>query len=538
MTKSATTCKTVSDGKLSKSAKSSGGVKVSAADQYSLVPVDSIVIVPKPQDENDDRLFYNPRGDDHFSPEKLLSLSYSIRLDGLMEPLVGRPVYTNTKNQKLDFVELIAGERRTRAIREIIVANDLPCFDEGAEKPKTFKSGAIVLHKSRFGKVVKQTSDIVSILFEANLGQPEETLDCGYKDVYPTASGKKLYQMVPIKLVPNCSDERAVRLNWVENGEGEPLDTKDEIFRIERLSKRFDQREIANLLGTNVTFVSQTACFRQQLPPEAFQYLMSGRMARHLAVKMLSYAKDDRQRYFDTMKAIEAEESAAEIEDHKRKQADLEDAADLTADSAVKAAASGDAEKAQRLARKAKSLEAKAAKEKARRERAESEQGTIKQGHAQRAAAAANVAPRRAKVLPPEQIKDKFVQEMLRYGTEKLIDPVTGQTVPCDYACIVRRTAMAILNGEYDPLVPIRDYMIDNGNWEEVAESAPSGKKGRRKNSSVSNDSEEDDGNTIDFDEDEDDDDDEFEDDDFDDFHDDGFDPVEALGYDPTEDDL
>ena len=63
----------------------------------------------------------------HFDEEKLKELAGSIQREGLIEPIVVRP--------KMDRYELIAGERRFRAVRDytqmktiqaqIVVANDL-----------------------------------------------------------------------------------------------------------------------------------------------------------------------------------------------------------------------------------------------------------------------------------------------------------------------------------------------------------------------------------------------------------------------------
>jgi ParB-like chromosome segregation protein Spo0J len=439
------------------------GIKVLKHDKYPLVPLDAIHIVERPKDEKDERLFYNARGEEDFNDPDMEELRNSIRVDGLLEPLVGRPVYKNGDSSCLLYVELIAGERRARNIRAII-ENDLPCYDEDAPKPKTFAAGVIVVVHGRFGTVVEHDGKTVKVAFDDKAGKEESTV--GVADVLPTVLGSKLYTHVPCKLVNDCTDERAMRLNFTENKNSKPLAVKDEIALIERLVRRgIKQEEIADMLVTNVTFVSQTASFRTQLPPEAFEKLLEGKMARNVAVNLLSYAAEDRPALYQLSVAEQERETAAKVNTHRAEQERHEDDAEVHSAEAKKLTQAGDLQGAAREERKAASSEGKADKAKQRRQRAESEAGTLKQGHVQRGAAKGGLTPRKAKMLPREQIDEKFIKDMTKYCTEDLADPITGEDVPCELASIVRRTALAIINGQYDGLAPIRDYMVENGRW-------------------------------------------------------------------------
>ncbi len=446
--------------------KSAPKTKPNTKDQFPLIDLNLIRIVPKPTNQDDIKhLFCNPRGEKHFSPEKMEKLQYSIRIEGLLEPLIGRPIY-HDGGEEVDYVELIAGERRTRTIRSI-VENDLPCRDPDMVKPKKFSAGSTVLFNGRFGTVKQQTGQTVTVEFEEHNGIGVETEEIPYDNVLPTTTGKKRFEFVPVKLIPNCDDREAFRVNWSENDTGEPLLPEDDVNLIERLLRLgFSQKEIAVTLSTNVTFVSQTASFREQLPQEAFAYLMEGKMARHIAVKMLSFSFEDRELYFQAMKTEEVKSTAAAIQRHAKLQIELEDQAELLLADAKKAESEGDSETADKLAKRAENAEKKANKSREKKDRAKSESGIIKQGHAQRAAAKAGIVPKKAQMLPKEQIEERYIKDMLKYSTGKFNDPVTGEEIPCDYAAIVRRTAMAIVNGQYDPLTIIREYMIANGEWE------------------------------------------------------------------------
>ena len=107
--------------------------------------------------------------------------------------------------------------------------------------------------------------------------------------------------------------------------------------------------------------------------------------------------------------------------------------------------------------------------------------------------------------------------------------------VPKELACIVRRTAQAILDGEFDPTSVIRDFMVSNDRWtlpEGNVQQSVKMKKSKPKSTDEDEDEDDEDEDEDDSDEDGDfdlssDPDLEFDDDDS------GFDPKDELGFDP-----
>lgn len=501
------------------------GISIKSHEKFPLVPLDSIHIVPK---TTEDRLFCNARGDDCFAVEKLQNLIYSIRCEGLLKPLTGRPIGSKTC---ITHVELIAGERRTRSIQEIVVQN-LPCFDEDQTKPQLFEAGDVVIVKKRFGIVETQVGKNVIVSLESVNGLVEETVDCLYADVYPTRPGSEVFEYVHMKLIADCSDERALGINWEENDTGEPLSSRDEVGLIERLvEKGMKQEAIAEMLNSNITFVSQTASFREQLPSQAFEKLLEGTMSRHMAVHMLSFPQEKRLEYFEGMQAEEQRQTSIAISKFKDEEEQSKDEAEIYEEEANLAETNGNLVEAAKLRKKAASAKLKASKAAERKARAQNDKGIIKQGHATKAAAKLGLKPRKAKMLPREQIEELYITNMIDFSTRKMRDPVTAQEVPNEMACIVRRTAQAILDGEYDALSVIRDYMVSNGRWTLPEEVQQSVKLKAAKPKVVAEDKDDDDedddessGEDLEFDP---------ELDEFD--PDDDFDPEAELGFDPNE---
>jgi|688.fasta_scaffold30507_2 hypothetical protein len=432
--------------------------------KFQQVPLLSIEIVERPEGNSEAGvLFFNPRHLSSFTQEKMDALAHSIRAEGLQQPPIVRAIQDKKGNVKY---ELIAGERRVRSCRKIY-DDDLACFHEDCPRPPKFSIGTRVVHKGRFG-VVAASSDITALInFEADPINAAEQKSCKNSDVYPTISGRELYQEITCRVVNDCSDERALRLAFTENDKSEPLTIAEEVALVERLEKMgLRQEGIAEMLGSNVTWVSQTANFRRQLPDDAFSKLVSGHMARHVAVSLLSYAVEDRDELFAASVEAEQQETEAKIQQHRELKEELEDKEDLLLAEAEKAEVEGDVKKATKVRRKAATLGNKAEKEAERLQRAKKESGTIKQGHIKQGAAKASLAPKKAKPLDHDDIESVYVTGMAKYLNGDAIDEVTNQIVPAELAEMVRRTALAIIGRKRDALQPIRDYMIENDKWQ------------------------------------------------------------------------
>lgn len=429
-----------------------------SGEKFPHIPFSSIQIVERPEvGQEHNRLFYNPRQLESFTPEAMDELLGSICRDGLQQPLVVRSVD--------DVHELIAGERRLRTIQRII-KEKRPCYDEDAEQPKAYKSGAIVIYRGNFAKVVSNNGQVGIDLLDTELKPTGQKLEVKHEDVYPTVDGSVFYQHVPCRVVKNCSDERALRLAFTDNDKHKPFQIREEILLVERLLKRgLKQGEIKEVLGVNETWVSHTLNFRDQLPKEAFSKLVAGEMTRNVAVHIMSYKPEDREALYKATVKAEEEETQRTLEEQQELIEREEDGADLAEHDEQTAANAGDSVGARKAARKAQAARRNAGKAREKKDRAASEAGTIRQSHVQRGAAQAGITPKKAKILPSAEIASVFVEGLEQYLEGDELDPICGEEIPAASVALMRATAEAIIRGERDPLKVLRSYMVDQGHW-------------------------------------------------------------------------
>lgn len=449
-----------------KSSKSSV-VKITGEGRYPSVPLNQIEIVERPAEGcESEQLFYNPRSLDSFSHAEMQELLISIRTDGLQQPPQVRAI--TQEDGKPIAIELIAGERRIRTL-STIVENDYPCFDEDAKPPQKYRSGETVLHKGRFAKVLSHKASGVSIqLFDSyGIELTDENREVPAEEIHPTVSGSKLYQNVPCRVMFDCNDERALRLAFTENDKSKSLKTKEEIALVERLlGMDLKQGEIAEMLGTNETWVSQTLNFRSSLPKAAYQKLLDGTMTRHVAVAVMGFKEEDRERLFEeTMKAADAdvEKRIEEAQDDVER---AEDDEELALADKKKAEKNHDPSAAKKAEREAKNAVTRAKKAESKKSRAEDERGVVKQSHVAAAAAKADLNPKKAKMLPKDQIVSLIIEKLEEFEDGETVDPEFGEIVPQDLVMAIQRTARYILNGGRDPLEIIRSIQVELGRWD------------------------------------------------------------------------
>lgn len=450
--------------------------KTQDVERYQSIPVMQIRIVERPAEgEEPSKLFFNPRSLQSFRPEEMANLMQSIRTEGLQQPPIVREVESGVW-------ELVAGERRLRSIQRI-VQEKLPCLDEDAARPKKWQVGSAVVSKGRFGTVKSQSDDTVTIACDDG-----GTITCKSSDVSPTIPGDALYQSLTCRILTGCDDGRALRVAFAENGQSEPLTTAEEIALVERLEARGHKLdEIAEILGTNITWVSQTANFRSQLPPEAFQKLLFRQMSRNAAVTILSYAPEDREKLLAASIEVERETTAKVIAETTEAMVVAEDEEELARADVRRAQQEGNFAAAKRDERKAAAAAKRAEKAAEKLNRAKNSAGVITQGSLRRAAAKTGINPKKTKALEKDEIRVAYVEGIADYLDGKMTDPETGNVVPGELAAIVRQTALAIIAGRRDALTPIREYMFELGIWERpdmdeqpVAAGAPQ-KRGRKK---------------------------------------------------------
>lgn len=459
-----------------------GGIEIQPHDTHPKVRLKDVQISPRPKPGEENFLFfYNPRPEDEVNdPKTAFPLQYSMRLEGNLEAPVARGWTDPNDKSVITKINHIAGERRLTQMN-VIYDQDLPCVDEKSPKPEVFEAGACVNWKNRFGTVVKQDEDgTVTIHFDDHLNDTHGSgnIVCDYADVLPTKGGREMFEWISIKLYLDISDERAMRIAWSENANSEPLSVKAEVALVERLlAMGKKQAEVAYILDTNITFVSQRASFRTQLPKAAFEKLMAGQMAAHMGVHLLSIDPANREAYYEALVKSEQIQSTQEVQKLRSEKERLEDEADLHETEAKAAEKKGDTKTAAAETRKAQSASGKAKKAADRLKRVESEKGTIKQGHTHMAQQMTGITPRKGKMLAREQIEEQ-VKALMKASTDDVEDPITGETIPQDYASIARRVLMAVMTGGIDPLAPIRDYMVSNGKWD-LPEETKAGKGGK-----------------------------------------------------------
>lgn len=378
---------------------------------FPLVELKKITIAERPQDGEEDKvLFYNPRHPDSFDDASMQSLLDAILEDGLLEPPIVR-VFNPGKPDQI--IQLVAGERRTRCL--------LKAYDENL----------MIYDKA------------------TNEKRP----------------AREVISKIPCNVIYDCSDEKALRIAFTENTKHKGLSSREEIETAERLNRIYKkQDDICRILCTNPTWVSQTLSFREELPAEAFTKLVSGRMARYLAVELLSLKPEDRKKTYDAMVEEEAKERAIVLEKTKEEleQVDLE-VEIHEADEEL-----AEDEKAQEKATKAKERAIKKKKKvEEKLDKTQEAAGKLGQRHFEAATGKLNVTPRTPKMLGKAHIQQYFVNMVDQWIENGKKDPVYREVIPSEHLKLIKSTAEAILSGERDPSKIVREFMVAEGLWEE-----------------------------------------------------------------------
>jgi ParB-like chromosome segregation protein Spo0J len=388
--------------------------KERSEDQYPLIELSQIRIVERPAEgDADEPLFYNPRSMDSFTVDEMAELKDSLRQDGLQQPPIVR-IFTQDgkRDGEVLKIELVAGERRLRSLQSL-VEEDTPCQTDDGEKPAS-----------------------------------------------------QVFAFIPCKVYYNIDDARALRIAFIENGQHKSLTTKEEIALVERLTKRgLKQDEISVVLGTNVTWVSQTSNFREELPPDAFARLLEGKLSRHVAVKMLSYKKEDRQPLFTEMVRVEQEERAAAKAKLQAEKEQAEDDEELAARGEQQAITQKDGGEAKRQQRKQSQARRRQGEIVEKEKKLDSEAETLRQGTLQKAGQRAGIQPKKAQILTKSMIEQFYVDLVAKWIENGKIDSITKQEMPEDKLRIIRATAQAILTGQHDPGRLMRQIMVEAGLW-------------------------------------------------------------------------
>lgn len=384
-------------------------------EKFPLTDLSAIKIAERPEPgKESDCIFFNPRSMDSFVQEEMQSLMDSIAEDGLQQPPVCRAfTVAGVRDAEIIRIELIAGERRLRTLQEMYRL-DIPCKREDGS----------------------------------------------------ATTAQDLYAKIPVKMYYNISDEKALRIAFAENHEHQKLTIKEEVSLVERLAARgLSQAEIVGILGTNVTWVSQTANFREELPIEAFQKLIEGKLSRHVAVKMLSYKKEDRETLYTETVRVQKEEFEATKAKLEQERFEAEDEEEIAASKEQEAIDKANAAEAKRQERKRRQAQKKQEEVKEKETRLDDEKDTIRQGHLQKGGQQAGIVPKKATALTKQMIQQFYVELLGKWIENGKIDSVTKKTYPTDMLETVRNVAQAMLSGDHDPGKVIRTMLVARGEW-------------------------------------------------------------------------
>ena len=394
----------------------SESLRIDRNQQFPEIPLDQIKIENRPTD-GEEKIFYNARSSEKFdfkNPE-MISLCNSIKEDGVTQPPVVR-VFTDEEDQIIG-IGLVAGERRIRCIQRL--------FDNDEEVYDDF------------------TNSI--------------------------AKASEKYETVACKVVYNCDDHKALRLHYRENADSVGLTIEEQIGLVERLSSNgMKNKKIAETLGEPESWVSQTLNFRKELPERAFILLVNGKMKRHGAVTLLSYPKDKRESVIEAAlvhKFDETQGELADAQDELEIALDEQDLAQHRQERAEDDAESKEADKSERQAQR----EAEAASK--RKERVENKKDEIESGDIIDGAKKAGVKPKKAKRLNAAEIKKLYIDKLTSWIEDGLVDSDHGEQYPDQVLVTMQITAMAILDGDTDPLATLRHIMVTElEEWEAIEE--------------------------------------------------------------------
>lgn len=418
----------------------------------SLILLSSIKIA----DRNNGQLFFNPRNPSAFTRDRLAELYASIRLDGLLESPIVR--------EYGDGHQLLAGERRYRTICHL-VEDDVYCYSKMLKRPAKWGKNTVVIYRSKFAKFLSYTDDQnceIEFLDEEDkvTGQVAIVPIIGLR---PTAPASEIYDRLSCNVIPDCDDEWAMRIAMAENHNQEPLPLADEIElceRLEKLGKK--QQEICEIVGKDPTWVCHTLNFRKQLPQEAFDSLVENRMVRHVAVQFFKYPAKYRKNLLQMAKELAQEEHSVKSHQVQEELNELEDLQELHEDMAEH---SSTPTVSKSHAKKAKHAAVASKKVQKKKQHLDKEAGHIHQGHVEGAAVKLGLRSKTPKCLSRKDIETIYVQGIDKIKSQKVVDPLFEIEIPKIYLAIVQATAQGILTEERNPLILLRNVLMDEGIW-------------------------------------------------------------------------
>lgn len=359
----------------------------------------------------------NPRKRKGFDPESMNELQDTIAEDGLLENIILRRISADKDDP---VYAIVAGERRVRAMRSLIEEDCL---------------------------VYNQTN-----------GRREKA--------------SEVYSMIPALVQGNCTDDKAIRLAFLENDKRVDL-AQDEVIdlciALEEIGGK-SRKEISQLLGKSQAWLSHTYAFRTKLTAENYEKLRSGEINRSVAVRLMDYDAEDQTPIIDA-----ATELAVERVDASKQKAEQElaDASRILEESirekmALSRQKVSDPGVKQTAQQKVGNAEKKVRKATERQKQVEAVIPAPSQSDVAEAAFRI-VGAAHSKNLNAAQVREHYVERarnLIAIGDgEDPIDIATGFNFLRRDLELVALVADAIANGNRDFTAIIRQFYFDTGTW-------------------------------------------------------------------------
>lgn len=374
-----------------------------------LIPINEIAYSRRTANIKDQVGPFNPRQEAGFDVRSMEELESSIREDGLLE-------YPNVRPVKNGF-QLLAGERRLRAINNLVKRDDL-VYDEATDK----KVRASVL-----------------------------------------------YETVPCRVVKNADDMRAIRIAVQENGLHHAVSERDLVDLCEWMldqdspdhEGKMTRKDVSEKLGKSEAWLCHTLAFKTKLDQKTLAQLFDGEINRSFAIRLMEFPEDRR----DDVKqaAFEVAQNRFEVA-QERAEAEVAEA-EVAHEQAVLISNTGGKNSDSATARVDRTKK-RIAKAKDRVKVVEEQGVQLCQSDLDKGALQIGVDPVGTKGLSTKQLHDRWIDQLDEsLAKEKVRCPKTQRVFPKRDILLVRAIAQAIADGGKNPLDALASFYMDQGGW-------------------------------------------------------------------------
>lgn len=385
-----------------------------------LIPVDQIEYAKRGDNSHSSDGMFNPRTITGLDDNSIRELADSIAKDGLFKYPNVRPLG--------DKYQIVAGERRVRAIRLLIQEDAL-------------------VHDEYSGEKVRAS---------------------------------ELYSQIPCRVLKTSDDRKALRIAFSENSTHRQISELELIELCEYLvglevpgevagqTRLITRKEVADELGKSLSWLSQTLSLKSKLDPETLEKLGTGEINRTFALRMMEYPQEHRvavrkaaeeiaiERFHDCEEQAVAEKLNAEIV--------LENIIKENRDTSSPAHKLN-VERAHKRVEKA-----------AQKVKAVKEQGVVLyQSDIEKGALGIGVTPESSRALSSKAIAEQWVRKLEAIiGGNDLVDTCASGNFKRRDIVLMMMCAQAISDGDQAPLGILSEFYKQYGDNPELEiESTP-----------------------------------------------------------------